>query len=180
MSDKSKVEELDEKADFYYEYSAQIYKEKLEKYRRLEDKALKLLTLLGVITTALVLILRLWKTDIFDNKTGFMIVVIWIELILLILCLFSAWGHILASIKTRPLKMLTDDKNVQYFIMKTEQPIYDSKIAIAKEILKNSRELAIFYADKVKYVQFAEDEIKYSGFIFIIFMFTISVLAKIP
>ncbi|MEY0256029.1 hypothetical protein AB7X32_19885 [Morganella morganii] len=105
---ESKVDEVRKKADLFYDYAVQIHKDKLEKYRKVEDKSMKFLTIIGVIITILVFIFRSYKQDIFlPYKYNFMIWVVWGELLLLSLTLCCAWGHIFTSITTKPLRTLT-------------------------------------------------------------------------
>lgn len=172
---ESKVDEVRKKADLFYDYAVQIHKDKLEKYRKVEDKSMKFLTIIGVIITILVFIFRSYKQDIFlPYKYNFMIWVVWGELLLLSLTLCCAWGHIFTSITTKPLRTLTSDSaGVRNFIMKDDLPIHDIKIAIAKEIFKNTNTLNEFHEEKTKFVKFAEEEITYSGIILVVFIITV-------
>ncbi|WP_413493869.1 hypothetical protein [Morganella psychrotolerans] len=171
----SKVDEVNEKANFLYDYAVQIHKEKLEKYRRLEDKAMKLLTIISVIITVLIFLLRSYKDDIFSPyKYDFMTWVVCGELLLVSIILCCAWGHILASITTRPLKVLSSDGDgIRNFIMSSDLAFRDAKIAIAKKIFENTKQLSSFHEEKAKFVKFAEEEIAYSGIIFIVFVITV-------
>lgn len=169
------IDETREKADLFYDYAVQIHKERLDRYRSVEDKSMKYLTILSVIITALVFILGAYKQEIFlPYKYKFMIWIVCIELFLVSLALCCAWGHILTSITINPLTALSSDgEKVRIYIMSDEHALHTNKIEIANRIFENTRELNSFHERKTKFVKLSEKEITYSGTLFVVFVITV-------
>lgn len=169
------VDEVSKKADLFYDYAVQIHKEMLDKYRRLEDKSMKFLTIISIVITVSIFIFNSYRKDIFSNyQYEFMVFVVYTEIIIFSLCLCCAWGHILASIATKQLKVLPSDRDsVLSFIMANDKAFHKIKIAIAKRILENTKLLHSFHEEKAKFATFAEDEIKYSGIMLVVVIITI-------
>lgn len=172
--DSSEEKNIDDRADFFLNYAKELHKDKLERFRRLEDKSIKFVSIVGVLITILLLLLRSFHKYVFVREPTFYFVIVLTEVGVLFFFLCYSWYLILKSLSMGDTLTLSHDaKAVENFIMDEKISFNTVQGAIAKGVMHNAAKLHVKHEAKAKVVGLAYTAIMRSGLAFLVLIFTI-------
>lgn len=89
------IKETNDRAELLYKYQVAQYELAVDSIRRLEDKSTKLLSILSIVITVALLIIRYWWSDLFGpaNAITPLKVLCWLFLFSFVMFSMFSWGH---------------------------------------------------------------------------------------
>lgn len=168
--------ELKERSDFYYKYQKDRVDEAVARLRRLEDKAIKLLTMISVIITVVTFILKyVWDAYVTNQLVDVAFVIIFIEIILMLISFMASWGHVLSSLWPEKIPILYSGKETEAFIMTDAKcsDIVDVQCSIGRRMSEDCIKFNILNERKAKMMLFAFEEVLIGSCFFVIFVISI-------
>jgi len=172
---KLKEEELIKKAEVVYEHQKKQYELSVDGLRRLEDKAMKIFSVLSVVITVTLLIIRYWWADLFPEKASPLHVLCWIELLIFIFMAMVSWGFTFSAMQPKDFERPSSDADeVEQLFM--NHPRYNSLTSYAREYARLTGTVDRNHIEKVKLIMHCSEAMLYGAWVFVSFIISFSIV----
>lgn len=116
-AEKELYEEGVERSSFLHDYTKTQYDYSLERMRRIEDKALKLFASVSIITTALVLTIRVVGDEILTSDIDCFTIILLMSGFFTFISLVVAWAFVFSAVTLKDLPSLTTGEEIDEFLL---------------------------------------------------------------
>lgn len=139
-----------EKYKFLFEYEKSLYEEEMDRYRRLEEKAMKYLSAITFAMGAYIFLVR-WAIDKILPPHNFIEWLITISIIFTFLCFISAWSLVFRAIQlSNIVKMPSNIEVINYFKDNSKETVY---LGLSKRYSEAIVEIEKNYDNKLSFVR---------------------------
>lgn len=159
-----------------FEYMKDAFSEESDRYKRLEEKAIKYLSSITIAVTAFVLLLR-WSLDKLIPANSCMDYVVIILSIITLLSLSYSWYYLFISIKLQTLNKMPSGNDVIEMFKKNK--IESVHLALAKRYSEGTEKRASEYMNKLNNLQKGYSGVLFSGVSFMVYVFLLLVHSMI-
>ncbi|WP_373071871.1 hypothetical protein [Sulfurimonas sp.] len=145
-----------EKYKLLFEYQKNQFDEEVNRYRRLEEKALKYLSAITFALGAYLFLIRQIIEGIIppNNLLEWLII---LSVAITFICFLSSWSLVFRAIKLSDIvKMPSDDKIISYFKKNTKETVY---LGLSKRYSEAIKKVEENYSKKLDFVQKAYTDI---------------------
>lgn len=145
-----------EKYKLLFEYQKSLYEEEINRYRRLEEKAMKYLSAITFAMGAYIFLVR-WAIDKILPPSNLLEYLITVSIIFTLLCFISSWGLVFRAIKlSNIVKMPSNDAIIEYFKENTKETVY---LGLSRKYSEAIVEIEKYYAIKLDFVKKSYNDI---------------------
>jgi len=145
-----------EKYKLLFEYQKNLFDEEVNRYRRLEEKALRYLSVITFALGAYLFLIRqiIEKVIPPNNLLEWLIL---LSVIITFICFLSSWSLIFRAIKlSNIVKMPSGDEIISYFKENTKETVY---LGLSKRYSEAIKKVEKNYSKKLDFVQKAYTDI---------------------
>ena len=154
-----------EKFKELYLFQKSQFEDEINRFNRLEDKAVRYLGSLTIAVSAFVIIVR-WGAEKFIPPTN---ILEWVTVILIsitLVAVVSAWSCVFCALQLQTLiKLNSDESMINYFKENKKETVY---LGLAQRYSESCLKVAAEYEKKLKHVRKGYKEIIFAGWCFII------------
>jgi succinate dehydrogenase hydrophobic anchor subunit len=162
-----------EKYKFLFEYQKNQFDEETNRFRRLEEKALKFVNLITFVLGAYLFLIRQIIKEVIP-PTNLLEWLIIISILITFICFLSSWSLIFRAIKLSDfVKMPSNDDTILYFKKNAKETVYHGLSKKYSEAIKKVEEN---YSKKLDFVQKAYSDI--SGTIWMLSISIVLILIR--
>jgi len=145
-----------EKYKFLFEYQKNQFDEEINRYRRLEEKALKYLNVITFALGAYLFLIRQIIEQVIP-PTNLLEWLITISVFITFICFLSSWSLIFRAIKLSDIvKMPSNDDTILYLKNNTKETVY---LGLSKKYSEAIKKVEENYSKKLDFVQKAYTDI---------------------
>jgi len=139
-----------EKYKFLFEYQKSLYEEEINRYRRLEEKAMKYLSVITFSMGAYIFLVR-WAIDKILPPNNLLEYLIIISIIFTFLCFISSWSLVFRAIQlSNIIKMPSNNDIIEYFKENAKETVY---LGLSRKYSEAIIEIEKYYNKKLNFVQ---------------------------
>ena len=172
---KYQEEELIKKAEIVYEHQKKQYELSVDGLRRLEDKAMKIFSVLSFVITITLLIIRYWWADLFPKDFSPLHVLCWMALLLFIFMVMISWGFTFSAMQPKDFERPSSDADkVEQLFM--NHPRYNSLTSFAREYSRLTETVDRNHVEKVKLIIRCSEAMMYSAWVFVFFIISFVII----
>ena len=145
-----------EKYKLLFEYQKSLYEEEINRYRRLEEKAMKYLSAITFAMGAYIFLVR-WAIDKILPPSNLLEYLITVSIIFTFLCFISSWSLVFRAIKlSNIVKMPSNEAIIEYFKENTKETVY---LGLSRKYSEAIVEIEKYYAIKLDFVKKSYNDI---------------------
>lgn len=142
--------------------------------RRLEDKATKMFGVVSIIITTVLLIIRLWRQDIFDGDHSYLQVLCWFSLFILLFCVMAAWGFTFSAMQTQDFEKPSSSCEMEHRFLNSKRYILLTDMANSYSDFTAIVDQS--HAEKAKLVNKCSEAMLFGAWAFVVFLISFLIL----
>ncbi|VXD05773.1 conserved membrane hypothetical protein [Enterobacterales bacterium 8AC] len=165
---KEKEEETIKRAELLYDHQVAQYESALAAIRRLEDKAAKMFSVVSIIITTVLLIVRFWWTDIFEGVHTCLRIICWLSLSAILFFVMVAWGFTFSAMQTQTFEKPNSSTEMKDFFLNEKR--YVSLTYAANSYSEFTKKIDRLHVEKVKLVNNCSEAMLFGAGAFVVFL----------